>query len=32
MTIMAGYSKIFCIGGEGGYLGSDGINPILFQI
>lgn len=29
---MAGYRKIFCIGGEGGHLGSDGINPILFQI
>lgn len=29
---MAGYRKIFCVGEEGGYLGSDGINPILFQI
>lgn len=32
MITMAGYGKIFCVGGEGGYLGSDGINPILFQI
>lgn len=29
---MAGYSKLYCIGGEGGFLGSDGINPIFFQI
>ena len=29
---MAGYSKIYCIGGEGGFLGSDGMNPIDFQI
>ena len=25
---MAGYSKIYCIGGEGGFLGADGMNPI----
>ncbi len=25
---MAGFSKAFVIGGEGGYMGSDGINPI----
>lgn len=29
---MAGYSKIYCVGGEGGFLGADGINPIDFQI
>ncbi len=29
---MAGYSKIYCVGGEGGFLGADGINPINFQI
>jgi hypothetical protein len=30
--LMAGYSKLYCIGGLGGYLGADGINPILLQI
>ncbi len=25
---MAGYSKAFVVGGEGGYMGSDGVNPI----
>ncbi len=29
---MAGYSRLHCIGGLGGYMGADGINPILFQI
>lgn len=29
---MAGYSKIYCVGGEGGFLGGDGINPICIQI
>lgn len=29
---MAGYTKIFCIGGLGGYQGADGINPIEMQI
>tara|TARA_Y100000590_G_scaffold424431_1_gene531333 strand:- start:541 stop:963 length:423 start_codon:yes stop_codon:yes gene_type:complete len=29
---MAGYDKIYCIGGQGGFLGSDGINPINLQI
>ena len=29
---MAGYSKIYCIGGLGGFEGADGINPIDFQI
>ncbi|MDP2778376.1 MAG: hypothetical protein Q8O48_12110, partial [Anaerolineales bacterium] len=29
---MAGYSKLYCVGGLGGYLGADGINPILLQI
>ena len=29
---MAGFEKIYCIGGLGGYLGADGINPIELQI
>ncbi len=29
---MAGYSKVFYVGGLGGFQGADGINPILFQI
>ena len=29
---MAGYSTIYCIGGEGGFQGADGMNPIYFQI
>ncbi|RJP77709.1 MAG: hypothetical protein C4524_07765 [Candidatus Zixiibacteriota bacterium] len=29
---MAGFSRIYCIGGEGGFMGADGINPILLQI
>ena len=29
---MAGYGAIYCIGGQGGYKGSDGINPIDLQI
>jgi len=29
---MAGYSKLYCVGGLGGFMGADGINPILFQI
>jgi len=29
---MSGYSKIYCIGGFGGFQGADGINPIYFQI
>ena len=29
---MAGYFKIYMIGGSGGFLGSDGINPIKLQI
>jgi len=29
---MAGFSKIYCIGKAGGYLGSDGINRIQLQI
>ena len=29
---MAGISKIYCIGGEGGFLDADGMNPIDFQI
>ena len=29
---MAGYGAIYCIGGQGGFKGSDGINPIDLQI
>lgn len=29
---MAGYSKIYLIGGLGGFEGADGINPIYFEI
>lgn len=29
---MAGFSKIYCVGGLGGFQGADGINPIYFQI
>jgi len=29
---MAGFENIYCIGGLGGYLGADGINPIYLQI
>ncbi len=29
---MAGFSKIYCIGGLGGFDGADGINPIDIQI
>lgn len=29
---MAGFSKIYCIGGLGGFMGADGINPIEVQI
>ena len=29
---MAGFSRIFCIGGLGGFQGADGINPISLQI
>lgn len=29
---VAGYTRIYCIGGEGGFMGSDGINPIAAQI
>ena len=29
---MAGYSKIYCIGGLGGFGGADGVNPIEIQI
>lgn len=29
---MAGYSKLYCVGSLGGFMGADGINPILFQI
>ncbi len=29
---MAGYNKVYFVGGEGGFGGSDGVNPIYFQI
>jgi hypothetical protein len=29
---MAGFCALYCIGGLGGFRGSDGINPILMQI
>ena len=29
---MAGYTKIYCVGGLGGFMGTDGINPIKLQI
>lgn len=29
---MAGYSRIYCVGDVGGFLGADGINPIWFQL
>ena len=29
---MAGYTKIYCLGGVGGFNGCDGINPITLQI
>ena len=29
---MAGYERIYLFGGVGGYMGTDGINPIAMQI
>jgi hypothetical protein len=29
---MAGYSKIFVVGGQGGFKGADGVNPIEFLV
>lgn len=29
---MAGFSRIYCIGPGGGFMGGDGVNPILAQI
>lgn len=29
---MAGFSKLYVIGGQGGFMGSDGANPIEFMI
>src|ERR1043165_3053644 len=29
---MGGFSKIYCVGGLGGFEGADGINPIRLQI
>jgi hypothetical protein len=30
--IMAGFSRLYCIGEPGGFEGADGLNPILLQI
>jgi hypothetical protein len=29
---VAGYSKIYVIGGQGGFMGADGVNPIEFLV
>ena len=29
---MAGYSKLYVVGGSGGFMGADGVNPIEFMI
>jgi hypothetical protein len=29
---MAGYSKIYVVGGQGGYMGADGVNPTEFLV
>ncbi len=29
---MAGFSRIYCLGGQGGYQGADGLNPLTGQI
>jgi len=29
---MAGYSKLYVIGGQGGFMGADGVNPIEFVV
>lgn len=29
---MAGYSRMYVVGGEGGFMGADGVNPIEFLI
>ena len=29
---MAGFSRIYCVGGQGGFIGTDGINPLLLEI
>lgn len=29
---MAGFSKLYCVGVVGGFMGADGLNSILFQI
>ena len=30
--IVAGVTKLYCVGMGGGFMGSDGVNPIYFQI
>lgn len=29
---MAGYSRAYFIGGQGGYMGADGVNPLVLEI
>lgn len=29
---MSGFSKLYVVGGQGGFQGADGVNPIQFQI
>ena len=29
---MAGFNKVYYVGGLGGFMGADGINPICFEI
>lgn len=29
---VAGYSKLYVIGGQGGFMGADGVNPIEFMV
>lgn len=29
---MAGYSKMYVVGGQGGFMGADGVNPIEFLV
>ena len=29
---MAGFSRLFVIGGQGGFMGADGVNPIEFMV
>ncbi len=29
---MSGYTRIYCVGDEGGFMGADGINPIIIYV